>query len=310
MATDGRPRPGAASLALAVATACAVMLAGCGAGAGRTSGPPGAIRVVATTTVLADLVRQVGGSRVVVDSLVPKGGEVHTFDPRPSNSIKLSEARLVVTNGLGLDDWLARLASDAGTSAPIVRLGEGLPAATYIEGETPGTRNPHLWLDVALADGYVDRIAAALAEVAPEDAAMFAANAAAYRTRLASLDAWTRERIATVPAEHRAFVSFHDALPYFARAYGLRIVGVVVPAPGQEPSAGEVASLVAAIRAAGVTAVFGEAQFSPQLAEAIATEAGATVVADLYTDTLGDPPADSYEGMMRWDVERIVGALG
>jgi ABC-type Zn uptake system ZnuABC Zn-binding protein ZnuA len=307
--TDARRVARGPALALALATASGVLLAACGTTAERPSTWPGSIRVVATTTVLADLVRQVGGSRVVVDSLVPKGGEVHTFDPRPSNSIKVAEAELVVTNGLGLDDWLARLATDAGTSAPIVRLAEGLPDTTYIEGDTAGTENPHLWLDVGNAERYVDRIAEALGRVSPADAGTFTVNAAAYRMRLASLDAWVRERIGSIPADHRAFVSFHDALPYFARAYGLRIAGVVVPAPGQEPSAGEVASLVAAIREAGVTAVFSEAQFNPQLAEAIAAEAGATVVADLYTDSLGDPPADSYEGIMRWDVERIVEAL-
>lgn len=279
---------------------------------GSATGPSasaGQLRVVATTTVLADLVAHVGGSRVHVDSLVPKGGEVHTFDPRPSNSIKVSDAQLIVMNGLGLDDWLGRLAVDTGSSAPIVRVAEDLPGVSYIAGGTTGTANPHLWLDVAYAELYVDRIAEALSRVSPADAATFAANAAGYKASLGELDAWVREQISTIPEDQRAFVSFHDALPYFARAYGLRIAGVVLPAPGQDPSAGEVASLVSAIRSAGVKAVFSEAQFSPQLAEAIAAEAGATVVADLYTDTLGDPPADSYEGIVRWDVERIVGAL-
>ncbi len=298
---------------VAVAVAAAFLLAACtgsGDGPGGSGGASdGRLRVVATTTVLADLVARVGGPRVRVDSLVPKGGEVHTFDPRPSNSIRVSEAQLIVMNGLGLDDWLGRLAADTGTSAPIVRLGEDLPGVDYIAGGAQGTANPHLWLDVTIAQRYVDRIAEALSRVSPADASTFAANAAGYKASLGELDAWVRERISTIPPERRAFVSFHDALPYFARAYGLRIAGVALPAPGQEPSAGEIAALVSAIRAADVKAVFSEAQFSPQLAQAIAAEAGATVVADLYTDTLGDPPVDSYEGIVRWAVERIVGAL-
>jgi ABC-type Zn uptake system ZnuABC Zn-binding protein ZnuA len=104
-------------------------------------------------------------------------------------------------------------------------------------------------------------------------------------------------------------VSFHDAFPYFAEAYGIEIVGTVIDAPGQDPSAGEIADLIDAIQASGATALFGEAQFNPQLARTVAEEAGITVVTDLYTDSLGEPPADTYEGMVRWDIERVVGAL-
>jgi ABC-type Zn uptake system ZnuABC Zn-binding protein ZnuA len=295
------------ALAAILALGVAVLFSACTAS--TSTGPaPDQVRVLATTTVLADLVAQVGGPRVFVDSLVPRGGEVHTFDPRPSVSVKVSEARLIVMNGLGLDDWLGRLALDTGTGATILRLGEGLSGVTYLSAGG-STENPHLWLDVAYAELYVDRIGGALGALDPTHAAEYTARAVAYRARLVALDDWIRARVATIPAARRAFVSFHDALPYFARAYGLRVVGVVVPAPGQDPSAGEVGSLISAIRVSGVRAVFSEAQFNPELARTVATEAGATVVADLYTDTLGDPPLDSYEGIMRWDVDRIVGAL-
>ena len=294
---------------LGLVAATAILVAACSGTIDLSTTAPGQVRVVATTTVLADLVAQVGGSRVRVDSLVPRGGEAHTFDPRPSDLVKVARADLVVMNGLGLDDWLAKLTADTGTAAPVVRLGENLPGVTYLAGDEAGTANPHLWLNVAYAEAYVERIGEALAAVAPADAAAFRAGAAAYEARLDELDAWVRATIATVPEAHRAFVSFHDALPYFAAAYGLRIAGVVVPAPGQDPSAGQIADLVAAIRAAGVKAVFSESQFSPELAQAVAREVGATVVADLYTDTLGDPPADTYEGLIRWDVERFVAAL-
>jgi zinc/manganese transport system substrate-binding protein len=294
------------------------LVAACGSGSspgsgGSAGGTPaaasGRIRVVPTTTVLADLVAQVGGDRVIVESLVPKGGEVHTFDPRPSDSAKLAEADLIVMNGLGLDDWLGRMASDAGATAAIVRLGEGLPGVTYLGGEDAATTNPHLWLNVTYAQGYVARIGEALAMVDPADARAFRDGTAAYEKRLDDLDAWVRERIATIPEANRAFVMFHDALPYFAAAYGFKVVGTVVKAPGQDPSAGQIADLVDAIRAADVKAVFSESQFSPALVKAIAEEAGATVVADLYDDTIGDPPVDSYEGIIRWDVERFVEAL-
>lgn len=308
-------RPGIVAR-LVVVVAMAGLLSGCaGAGVGTGVGTgtgsvstDGRVGVVATTTLLADLVAQVGGDHVRVVSLVPKGGEVHTFDPRPSDLVKVDEAQLIVMNGLGLDDWLARMATNVGTRAPVVALGPGLPGATYIAGDD-GRPNPHLWMNVAYASAYVSRIEAALTTVDPAHATAYAAAADAYRARLATLDGWVRQRIASIPEGDRAFVSFHDALPYYAAAYGLKVVGVVVPAPGQEPSAGEVASLVAAIRVAGVHAVFSEAQFAPTLAAALASEAGASVVADLYTDALGDPPVDTYEGLIRFDTDRFVEAL-
>ncbi|HEU5203192.1 MAG TPA: metal ABC transporter substrate-binding protein [Candidatus Limnocylindrales bacterium] len=281
------------------------LLAGCGAaGSGGTpSSPPGdadAIEVVASTTVLADLVRQVGGSHVNVASLVPPGGEVHTFDPTPADIARVADADLVVMNGLGLDEWVADLATASGSDAPIVRLGEEIDGATD---------NPHLWMDVRNATRYAVRIGDELSRVDAANAASYENQVRAYTERLTELDSWAREQLAAIPAERRKVVSFHDALPSFAEAYGLEIVGTIVDAPGQDPSAGEIAGLIDEIRASGATALFGEAQFNPELARTIAEEAGITVVTDLSTDSLGDAPADTYEGMIRSDVEKVVEAL-
>jgi manganese/iron transport system substrate-binding protein len=291
-----------------------IVAAGCSAAddaAGGSRGPtpaPDAIEVVASTTVLADLVHQVGGTRVNVSSLVPPGGEVHTFDPTPADIARVADADLVITNGLGLDDWVEDLARDSGSGAPIVALGEDLEGATYLEGDGQAG-NPHLWMDVRNAIRYVERIGQQLAVVDAAHASVYEAGAASYGERLTALDDSAREEIGAIPAERRKVVSFHDAFPYFAEAYGLEIVGTVIDAPGQDPSAGEIADLIDAIRASGATALFGEAQFNPQLAQTIAEEAGITVVTDLYTDSLGGPPADTYEGMIRWDIERVEGAL-
>lgn len=312
------------SLSLAVT----MLAAACSTAGGGSSGPPpaspepGALRVVATTTVLADLVAQVGGTRVSVASLVPKGGEVHTFDPSPSDVVTIAEADLVVLNGLGLDDWLGRLVTDAGSGAPIVELGEGLEGVDYLESgahddagpagddHADEAINPHLWLDVAHARRYAARIADALTAADPDDAGAYRSGQAAYDARLSTLDEEIRSAIASIPQANRRIVSFHEAFGYFAAAYGLEIVGVIVEAPGQDPSAGEIATLVEAIRSSGARAVFTEAQFSPDLAETVAAEAGVAVVRDIYNDSLGDPPVDTYEGMMRWNTERTVAALG
>jgi ABC-type Zn uptake system ZnuABC Zn-binding protein ZnuA len=314
---------------LVVAAMIAVTACGTSASTGSPPAAPaspeaGALQVIATTTVLADLVANVGGTKVSVESLVPKGGEVHTFDPTPSDLTRVAQADLVVMNGLGLDEWLAQMVADSGTTAPLVELGEDLPDVTYIEGggepaagapdasadpHGHGAINPHLWLNVEYASKYVGRIVEALAAADPEDAAVYLANGAAYQATLAKLDAWVREQIATIPEANRKLVSFHEAYPYYAAAYGLEIVGTIVAAPGQDPSAGEIATLVEAIKASGAKAVFTEAQFSPDLAQAVASEAGVPVVSDLYNDSLGDSPVDSYEGLIRWDTEKTVEAL-
>jgi ABC-type Zn uptake system ZnuABC Zn-binding protein ZnuA len=300
----------AARIALVIAVAAtALVAAACAQGPGDGATGDG-VPVVTTTTILADLVHQVGGDRVRVESLVPKGGEVHTFDPTPSDIRRVTDARIVFRNGLGLDDWLGDLVGDTGTQAPVVALGEDLPGVTLLAGEEPGgAPNPHLWMNVAYASAYAERIADALSTADPDGAAAYRANLTAYQARLAALDEDARAALGAIPAANRTVVSFHDAFPYFAAAYGLTIDGTVVDSPGQDPSAAQVAALVSRIREAGIKAIFAEAQFNPAIVDTIATETGATVVSDLYTDSVGDAPRDTYEGLMRWNVDRVAEAL-
>ena len=298
------------ALGLALGVAAVVTLAGCGTGA--TPSSDGRITVVTTTTVFADLVRQVGGDRVDVSSLVPRNGDVHTFEARPASVRAVAGAKLLVMNGLGLDDWLSRTIENAAAQGtPVIRLGEAVPAAERIAADpAEGTpSNPHLWLSVPYAQVYVDRIATALAEVDPSHAAAYAGSAATYDAKLDALDASIRAAFAAIPEAKRRIVTFHDALPYFAREYGLTIVGVAVASPGQDPSAAQIAALVTAIREAGVTAIFAERQFPTRLVDQLAVEAGATVVSSLYSDSVGDPPEDTYIGIMTWDATRIAEAI-
>jgi len=295
--------------ALVVVVVLAV-LAGCGGGTNPDSTST-RVKAIATTTIFADLVRQVGGDRVEVESLVPKGGEVHTFDPTPSDVRRVTEAQIVFRNGLGLDDWLASLVRDAGSDASVVALGEDLPGVAYLGGDAGRAGpNPHVWMNVAYASLYAGRIADELKRLDPDGAATYDANLAAYQASLASLDEEARSRLAAIPEADRTVVSFHDAFPYFAAAYGLTVDGTVIDAPGQDPSAGEIAEIVTLIRERHVRAIFGEAQFNPALVETIAGETGASVVTDLYTDSVGDPPQDTYESVMRWNLDRVAEALG
>jgi ABC-type Zn uptake system ZnuABC Zn-binding protein ZnuA len=287
----------------------AVLLGGC-QGASYAPGGPGLITVVTTTTVFADMVRNVGGDSIRVTSLVPKNGDVHTYAAKPSDVQAVADARLLVMNGLGLDDWLERTIVNASAAdTTLVKLAVDLPGVTDLPGDEAGTQNPHLFMDVAYAELYVDRIEAALAHVDPPHAAQYHEQAAAYRARLASLDQEVRDEIASIPQADRRIVTFHDAFPYYAREYGLTIVGVAVEAPGQDPSAGYTAQLIDAIKAAHVKAIFSEAQFPPRLVDQLAAAAGVTVVADLYDDALGDDPVTSYEALIRWDTDQLVQAL-
>ena len=266
--------------------------------------------MVASTTVFADMIRHVGGDLVDVTSLVPPNGDVHTFSPRPSDIRALAGAKLVVMNGLGLDDWLMKTIRSVATQAPVVQLAVDLPGAQYAAGEdAAGPANPHLWLDVAYGQAYVDRIASALAAADPAHAATYDAQGKAYRSHLGDLDTQVKQQVATIPAANRRFVAFHDAFPYYAKAYGLEIVGVAVEAPGQDPSAAYTAQLIDAIRAARVKAIFSEAQFPPKLVQQLAQQTGATVVATLYDDSIGDPPITDYEAIIPWDTDQFVKAL-
>lgn len=260
----------------------------------------GSPQVLATTTILADMTKQVAGSRMTVGSIVPAGGHVEEYEPRPDDAKRMAGARLLITNGLDLDKWIEPLRSNATAGTLVVVVTEGLPDID---------ENPHMWFDPALARGYVERIRDALIalDLAGKDA--YTTNAKAYTDQLVALEAELKAKVATIPADRRKLVTSHDAFPYFAKAFGFEIVGFAQPEPDKMPSAGELADLIDKVKAAGVPAIFSEAGASPQLAETIAKETGAKVVTDLPTDSLLDKPADTFLGLMRVAVDKIVVAL-
>ncbi len=301
-------------------------VAGCGGAGGASDGGSGErVQVAATISVVQDLVEQVGGDRVETFSIVPVGGSPETFQPSPRDAGRISESQVVFENGLGLDAWVEDLIESAGNEEQtVVELSEGLEP---IEGgeheeeheaeEEPGAGdehehaegNPHLWLDVANAEHYVERIRDTLVEVDPEGAEEYETNAEEYLAELEELDGYIRERTGDIPEERRKLVTFHDAFPYFAEAYGFELVGVVLENPEAEPGSREVAEVVRTIEEEEVPVVFTEPQFNAGLADTIAGEAGVEV-RELYTDTLIDDEAgDTYEAMMRTNIDRISEAL-
>jgi len=268
--------------------------------------PPGTIAVVATTTQMQDLVRNVGGGRVHVVGILHPNVDPHDFEPTPSTVVALTGAKLVVESGVGLDAWAGQLVASAGTSAPVFDAAAHLP----IRGD-----DPHWWGDPTLVERAATALARRLGEVDPGHRAAYARNGARYVRQVARMDAENRRLVATVPPADRKLVTNHDAFGYLAAHYGIRVVGSVFPAlsTAAQPSAQDVASLIGRIRAQHVRAIFTESSLDPTLERQIAAEAGVHVYANLYGDTLGPPgsPGATYLGMERWNVRAMVaGFLG
>jgi ABC-type Zn uptake system ZnuABC Zn-binding protein ZnuA len=322
--------------AVGAVLASLVLVAGCNGSAASPSpsestGVAADYTVIATTSVFADLAQLALGDNVTIETIIPAGVDVHTFEPSPANAQKLAGADLIVMNGLGLDEWALSLLEAAGKSEEdVLELAEGIDesnAWVYLEGEEHdeeegeehseeegeehghGGTDPHIWLDPKGAAIYVDRIAARVAAELPERAAEIESARDAGLAEIAALDEELRVGFAAVEASARKIVTFHDAFGYFARAYEIEIVGVAVEAPGQEPSAKEIAALIDAIKAAGVTSVFSEAQFPSKVLDQVAAETGATVLENLYSDALGNAPANSYLGAMRANASAILASF-
>lgn len=276
----------------------------------------GKLRVVTGTAILMDMVQQVGGERVDAFSLVPPGADPHTYQPTPRDVQSLQGARIAVWNGLGLDDTAAALVASQRLSLTTVVASDGLHPLGVDEeldddegaddhSHTGG--NPHLWLDPTLAIRYVERIRDGLSEADPAGAVAYQANAERYVEEIAALDQWATGEIATIPAERRRLVTFHDAFPYLAQHYGLELVGVVLKSPGREPSAQEVATLVTQLGAQQIPAVYTEPQFNARILELAAKDAGVQV-RRLYSDSF-DRDVKTYLDLMRYNVTSLVEGL-
>jgi ABC-type Zn uptake system ZnuABC Zn-binding protein ZnuA len=306
--------------AAALVTAIALTVGACGgssASASPSSEPD--YVVLATTSVFADIAKLALGDTVTIGTIVPAGVDVHTFEPSPADAEKLADADLIVMNGLGLDEWVLTLLEGAGkTEADVLELGENLVGFEYIEsteeepatdGHGHGGTDPHIWLDPAGAQLYMERIARRVSDDRADLADRIALAFGEGLDQLTALKNDIAAKYAAIPAEKRKIVTFHDAFGYYVRAYGITIVGVAVEAPGQDPSAQEIAALIEAIRAAGVTSIFSEVQFPSKVLDQIAAETGAVVLEDLYSDALGAAPADTYVGAMQQNADAILASF-
>jgi zinc/manganese transport system substrate-binding protein len=270
----------------------------------------GKMTVVASFSILADLVGNVGGDRVKVIALVGPDSDVHVYSPTPADAKTVATARLIVVNGLGLEGWMMRLVEATGSKAPVVVASRGV-APLARDGKDGSRVDPHAWQSVANAKIYVANIRDGLAAVDPAGKDAYAANAAAYLVQLDALDAQVKAGIARIPPAQRNIVTSHDAFAYFGAAYGVRFIAPESVVAGSEASAREVAAIVTRIRRQHTRTLFAENISDPRLLQQIARESGAAIDGTLYSDALSPPsgPAATYIALMRNNLRQFVRAL-
>lgn len=295
-----------------LAAAFAALAAGC---ASMQAAP---LRAVATTAMVADLAREVGGERASVDCLMGPGVDPHSYKPTSADAAKLAKARLIFYNGLMLEGRMSELLERvSGKSPKAVALGAALPDTLLLKPELFGGHyDPHIWFDVSLWARAVPVVVAAYAEADPEGAAYFSERGAALEKRLAALHAWCLETTATIPANRRVLVTSHDAFGYFGRAYGFRVVALQGVSTVSEAALADVVGLADFIRQHKVPAIFVETSVNPVALRRVAEDAGVKIGGELFSDAMGAPgewrlgfDTGTYEGMVRYNVTAIAEAL-
>lgn len=278
------------------------------------------VKVVASFSILGDMVRQIGGDQVAVTTLVGPDGDAHVYQPTPADAKAVTSADLIVVNGLGFEGWFERLFQSSEAKAPVVVASAGVSPQQMEEddddhahgnGHHGKVTDPHAWQNLANGRLYVANIAEALSKVAPDRAALFQANATAYVERLAQLETWVTSELGAIPKAKRKIITSHDAFGYFGQAYGVTFLAPVGISTEAEPSPKDVAALVKQMKQQKVRAVFVENMADPRLVRQIAKDAGGVLGGELYADALSaaDGPAATYEAMFRHNVTAMKAAL-
>jgi len=269
--------------------------------------------VVASFSVLGDFVREIGGERVSVTTLVGPDGDAHVYSPTPADAKTVAGAKLVVVNGLKFEGWLSRLVKSSGTKAMVATATTGITPLKLADdhGHGHGGEDPHAWQSVANAKIYVGNVRDALVAADPAGKAVYEANAAAYQTKLDALEAEIKATVARIPVDRRKAITSHDAFGYFVKAYGIAFIAPQGVSTEAEASAKDVARIIRQIKAEKVPAVFLENITNPRLAEQIARESGAKIGGRLYSDALSaeSGPAGTYIAMMKHNISQIEKAL-
>lgn len=318
---DGRPTTSLRSLARrGLWAALLLAVAACGPSQGGAAGEISerTVEVVATTSMLADLAREIGGDRVAVEGLMGPGIDPHLYRPRESDVARLVGADLVIYNGLELEGKMGEVLEQVeGRGIVAEPVAEAIDEGSLLAPpEFSGNFDPHVWMDVALWRRVSTAVADALIALDPTHRETYLANAEAYQARLTALDEWVRQRVADLPPDERILVTAHDAFNYFGRAYGFEVRGLQGLSTATEAGTADVRDLAAFVAERRIPALFVETSVSPRNIEAVQAAVRArghevVIGGNLFSDALGNPgtPEGTYEGMIRHNVETIVGAL-
>jgi len=264
------------------------------------------LNVVASFSILGDLVRNVGGERVAVTTLVGPDGDVHVYTPAPADAKKIADAKLVIINGLGLEGWLPRLVQSSGSKAAIVAATSGIAPR-----KLGSDADPHAWQSVVNARIYVANIRDALGAADPANAGVYRANVDVYLAKLDGLDREVREAVAQIPQARRKVISTHNAFGYFADAYGVEFIAPLGVSTESEASARDIAGIITQVRSGKIPAVFLENISDPRLIRRISAETGARIGGTLYSDSLTGEKRDAptYIDMVRHNIRALTSAL-
>ncbi|MFN3549433.1 MAG: metal ABC transporter substrate-binding protein [Mesorhizobium sp.] len=280
------------------------------AAAGATAAADGRLKVVTTFTVIADMVQNVAGDTAVVESITRPGSEIHNYQPTPGDILKAQDADLILWNGLGLELWFERFFANL-RDVPSAVVSDGVVPMSIGDGPYTGKPNPHAWMSPSDALIYVDNIARALSEADPANAAIYAENAKAYRTRIEAAVAPIRERLATIPAERRWLATSEGAFSYLARDFGLKELYLWPINADSQGTPQQIRRVIDVMRSERVPAIFSENTVSDKPARQVARETGAAYGGVLYVDSLSDAggPVPTYLDLLRVTSETIAKGL-
>lgn len=286
----------------------AILIASCGGQPASSPGTDDAPAILTSTTILADITRNIAGDRQKVVSLLPVGSDPHSYQATPQDLARIAESKLIILNGAGYEGFLQPVLENASGETTLMEASAGIDPR---EDAQHGV-DPHMWLNPTLVVTYVENIRNALTQLDPDGADIYRANADAYIAQLQELDAWIAGQVEQIPLQKRLLVTNHEALGYFAERYGFIVVGTVVESFSTDasPSAQQLAALIDQIQSSQAPAIFLDASDNATLARQIASETGATIVTDLHLESVTDgPPAGTYIDLMKHNVSTIVEAL-
>jgi ABC-type Zn uptake system ZnuABC Zn-binding protein ZnuA len=267
------------------------------------------LKVLASTTMIADMAQQIAGDKLAVESLLPLGGDPHIYEPTPTDVQRVTQAQLILVNGLTLEGWMKELIDNSGSKAKIVTVTEGVAALTSAEHK--GAADPHAWMTASNGMIYTNNILKAVCALDPADTNYFEKNAAAYTSELQNLDTYMKEKIAQIPERQRILITSHDAFHYYGLRYGLRLESVLGTSTDADVQTSDIIRLINVIKNSGVTAIFVESTINPKLLKQIAKDNKVIIGGSLFADSMGDAQsgADSYLKMLRHNTDVLANSL-